>query len=161
MVRALLVLILPPLLTALWLAGWPVPPGAGRSVVDEVAVSQSLGGIPDEGFQRAYAPRPLRFPEDHGPHPGFRNEWWYFTGNLSAPGGRRFGYQLTLFRIALAPAATVADSAWRSHELYMGHLALSDVEGRRHHAYERFARAALGLAGAGVRPLRVWLEDWR
>ena len=37
-------------------------------------------------------------------HPGFRTEWWYFTGNLDGPGGRRLGYQLTVFRNALAPA---------------------------------------------------------
>ena len=46
--------------------------------------------------------RRVHFPADHGPHPDFRTEWWYFTGNLAAD-GRRFGYQLTLFRTAVAP----------------------------------------------------------
>lgn len=37
------------------------------------------------------------------PHPDFRNEWWYVTGNLADAQGRQFGYQLTLFRIAYCP----------------------------------------------------------
>ena len=48
-----------------------------------VAVSSALGGDDNAGYQRAYAPRPFRFPADHGPHPEFRNEWWYVTGNLA------------------------------------------------------------------------------
>ena len=43
------------------------------------------------GFERADAPRQFAFPADHGPHPDFRNEWWYVTGNLDGPQGRRFG----------------------------------------------------------------------
>ncbi|MBE0603181.1 MAG: carotenoid 1,2-hydratase, partial [Deltaproteobacteria bacterium] len=53
------------------------------------------------GFALATAPRAFRFPDDHGPHPEFRHEWWYFTGNLKDPDGLRFGYQLTFFRFAL------------------------------------------------------------
>lgn len=56
-----------------------------------------------EGFARADGPRDFAFPADHGPHPDFRLEWWYFTGNLEGADGRRFGYQLTFFRRALAP----------------------------------------------------------
>ncbi|HEY8452405.1 MAG TPA: hypothetical protein VIL54_09395, partial [Natronosporangium sp.] len=39
-----------------------------------------LGAGEDDGFERAFEPRPLRFPADHGSHPTFRTEWWYFTG---------------------------------------------------------------------------------
>jgi predicted secreted hydrolase len=53
-------------------------------------------------------PRPFTFPADHGPHPEFRTEWWYFTGNLTAEDGREFGYQLTFFRSALTDSATFA-----------------------------------------------------
>ncbi len=42
---------------------------------------------PAEGFERALAPRAFVFPADHGPHPGFRAEWWYFTGNLATDAG--------------------------------------------------------------------------
>src|SRR5690606_38578439 len=54
------------------------------------------------GFARAHSPRPFDFPADHGPHPEFATEWWYFTGNVATRTGRRFGYQLTFFRKALS-----------------------------------------------------------
>jgi hypothetical protein len=43
------------------------------------------------GFAIAAAPREFAFPQDHGPHPDFRQEWWYLTGNLTATDGERFG----------------------------------------------------------------------
>jgi predicted secreted hydrolase len=42
----------------------------------------------------------------------------------------------------------------------MAHLAITDVEGKRFVSAERFARGALGLAGATAPPLRVWVQDW-
>ena len=133
----------------------PLPPPSR-----DVAVSSALGGANSAGYQRAYAPRPFDFPADHGPHPEFRNEWWYVTGNLADATGRSFGYQLTIFRIALSPTAPPADSPWRVNQVYMGHFALTDVAGNRHYHFERFSRGALGLAGAHATPFRVWLEDW-
>ncbi len=124
-------------------------------------VSSALGGGDNAGYQRAYQPRLLQFPTDHGPHPDFRNEWWYVTGNLADAQGRQFGYQLTLFRIALSPTAPVADSIWRSQQVYMGHFALTDVLGQEHYGFERFSRGAAGLAGAQAAPFRVWLENWQ
>lgn len=130
------------------------------SAPQNIPVSSALGTDDNTGFQRAYQPRLFQFPTDHGPHPGFRNEWWYATGNLADATGRQFGYQLTLFRIALSPTAPVADSAWRTHQIYMGHFALTDVANQQHYTFERFSRSALGLAGAQATPFRVWLEDW-
>lgn len=132
----------------------------GKSVRQVIPVSAALNEDSLQGYARAYQPRPLVFPEDHGAHPDFRTEWWYATGNLAAEDGRRFGYQLTLFRIALSPNAVSGASAWHSRQLYMGHFALTDVAGGQHHAFERFSRAAVGLAGTRARPWKVWLEDW-
>lgn len=127
-----------------------------------MTVGSALGGDNTDtaGYDRAYQPRPFVFPADHGAHPSFRNEWWYVTGNLMDATGRPFGYQLTLFRIALAPTPPLTDSAWRTQQIYMGHFALTDVQGKKHHAFERFSREAIGLAGAQLKPLRVWLDDW-
>jgi predicted secreted hydrolase len=93
----------------------------------------------------------------------YQTEWWYYTGNLVAGGGQRFGYQLTFFRRALAPPTlrTERESAWATDQVYMAHFALTDVDGRSHRAFERFARGAAGLAGAQAAPYQVWLEDWR
>ena len=124
-----------------------------------LAVVDALGGS-TAGFTRAMAPRPFVFPADHGPHGEFRTEWWYYTGNLHAADGRHVGFQLTFFRIALAPAAIVRASAWASREVYMAHFALTDTAGRRFGAWSRLSRAALGLAGAQAPPFRVWVDDW-
>ncbi|HUF76976.1 MAG TPA: lipocalin-like domain-containing protein, partial [Longimicrobiales bacterium] len=111
-------------------------------------------------YARALAPRTFDFPTDHGPHPDFRSEWWYVTGNLTATDGRDFGFQLTIFRSALAPEAPVTGSAWGTNQAYMAHFTVTDVAERGFHVHERFARGAVGLAGATTEPLRVWLEDW-
>jgi predicted secreted hydrolase len=119
-----------------------------------------MGGEAGAGYARATRPRPFLFPEDHGPHPEFRTEWWYLTGNLEGPEGEPYGFQFTLFRSAVDPTPPSSSSAWASHQVFMGHFAVTDGRGRTFHAFERFSRQALGLAGATASPLRVWLEDW-
>ena len=135
-------------------AAVPDPP---RMMVTEVLAGDSVG------FARADRPRAFVFPRDHGIHPDFRTEWWYFTGHLRADAGGEFGFQLTFFRSALtpAPSATPDGSAWRPRDIWMAHLAIGDFGGGVFRPYERFARGALGLAGASATTLDVWLEDWR
>ena len=115
----------------------------------------------DESFPRAVEPRVFSFPADHGPHPEFRNEWWYITGNLDSTTGRRFGYELTIFRFALAPRRPASSSAWRSNQVYIAHLAVTDPEEDRFLTDEKFSRGAAGLAGATAKPFAVWIDDWR
>ncbi len=54
-------------------------------------------------FRIATAPYTFVFPRDHGAHPGYQSEWWYFTGHLHARDGRRFGFELTIFRFGIRP----------------------------------------------------------
>lgn len=129
--------------------------------ISAVAALSASGAQSAEGFARALAPRPFDFPADHGPHPNFETEWWYFTGNLQTAEGRRFGFQLTFFRRALAAEDLSRESAWATRQLYFAHFTLSDIEGRSFHSFERFARGALGLAEAGATPFRVAIEDWQ
>ena len=135
---------------------WPSPRAPIRA---SLAVREALGEE-RAGFARVLVPRPLSFPADHGPHPDFRTEWWYYTGNLKTAGGRHVGFQLTFFRVALAPADEQRPSAWATRQLHVAHFALTDTVGNRFHAASRVSRAALGLAGAEASPFRVWLEDW-
>jgi predicted secreted hydrolase len=115
--------------------------------------------LENRGFAQALEPRNFEFPADHGPHPDFRHEWWYVTGNLDGAGGERFGFELTFFRFALA-ASVEASSPWRTRQVYMAHFAVTDVAGKGFHFAERLSREALGLAGAQATPFRVWLENW-
>jgi predicted secreted hydrolase len=112
------------------------------------------------GFARADGPWQFAFPDDHGAHPAFRTESWYFRGNLVADTERRFGFQLTFFRLALQPEPPPSPSAWATNQVYRAHLALTDRAQNQFRAFERFSRAALGLSGATKAPARVWLENW-
>ncbi len=135
---------------------------SGAAETSGVAVGEAMRGD-TTGYARADRPRTFSFPADHGPHPDFKTEWWYFTGNLNTAQGRRFGYQFTVFRIALAPPAardTTRSLGWAADQFYMAHLTLADVEEKKFYAFERFSRGAAGLAGAEGGPMRVWLEGW-
>lgn len=121
-------------------------------------------------FDQALAPQELQFPRDQGPHPDFRQEWWYVTGNLDSAAGERFGFELTVFRFALAPTAptsTVSSqpaaqgSQWRTRQIYLGHFAITDVARHRFRFAVKLSRGALGLAGADADPFAVWVGSWR
>lgn len=111
-------------------------------------------------FRSVFAPRRFEFPRDHGAHLEFQTEWWYFTGNLMSEDGRRFGYQLTIFRRGLAAGEEQRDSDLAANHLYFAHFALTEEQLDRHLAFERYSRGAGGLAGAETTRLRAYLEDW-
>ncbi len=140
-----------------WLALRPRPAAQPAQGIAQAAA------VDTAGFARAQGPRPFSFPQDHGPHPEFQTEWWYYTGNLQSAEGRRFGFQLTFFRRALLPPGRLAARAsdWAAGQVYMAHFALSDVDGGQHQAFERLQRGAAGLAGAQAAPFQVWLDDWQ
>ncbi len=100
------------------------------------------------------------FPGDHRTHPGYRNEWWYFTGSLEAEGepGRRLGFQLTFFRVGLAPAVPPLDSAWAATDAVMVHAAITDVAAGTHRFSEVLWRAVPLLGGfpAAPDPVLAW-----
>ena len=86
-------------------------------------------------------------------------EWWYITSVLETDAGRKFGVQFTVFRRALAPDMEKADS-WRSGQVYMAHVALSDVSRKHHYDEERLSREHEMLAGASDSPFRAFVENW-
>ena len=119
--------------------------------------------LDDDGFRLALPPFEFRFPADHAAHPAFRTEWWYYTGHL-ASGARRFGYELTFFRVGLprlgaSSGASQGGSAWRARQVIFRHLALSDESGARFLSDDRAERQALDLAGADSTRYLVWLGD--
>ena len=116
-----------------------------------------------EEFAQARPGTELRFPRDHGSHPGFRIEWWYLTANLTDANGRPFGVQWTLFRFAVQPPGESANlTPWQDKQLFMAHLGLSSSTD--HVGFQRYARGGDhgGIAQAGVRaePFAAWLDDW-
>ncbi len=65
-------------------------------------------------------PQPVVLPRDDGPHDRL-TEWWYDTGHLVATDGRRFGFEMVIFRAERGDFPV----AWASH------LAVTDEAGQR------------------------------
>ena len=65
-------------------------------------------------------PQPVVFPRDDGPHQRL-TEWWYDTGHLVAEDGRRFGFEMVIFRAERGDFPV----SWASH------LAITDESGQR------------------------------
>ena len=63
-------------------------------------------------------PQPVVLPGDDAPHDRL-TEWWYDTGHLRAADGRRFGFELVVFRAERGGFPV----SWASH------LALTDETG--------------------------------
>lgn len=132
-------------------------PGPGQAFDVTAALS---GEEQAAGYRRVTGPEPLAFPRDHGPHPGYRHEWWYVTGNVTTDSGRHFGFQATLFRFNIAPEMPARESHLATNQLWMAHMAVTDTRAGAFHHRERFVRGAAGLAGGSARPFRVHAEDW-
>ncbi len=109
-------------------------------------------GTTADGFALPDPATQFSFPQDHGPHPDFRIEWWYVTANLSAGDGREFGVQWTLFRNAISPGGAESDQIW------MGHAAASTPDAHFH--AERFARGGFGQAGVTASPFEAFIDEW-
>lgn len=119
-------------------------------------------------FQQALPGYRYLFPRDHGAHPAYQTEWWYYTGHLTAEDGRTFGYELTFFRRGVNRAeqpqygspSSQPSSRWRIHDLYLAHFALTDLAQGQFRYAEKISREGLGKAGAEQDRLRVWIDRW-
>jgi len=118
--------------------------------------SQARGA---DDFPEVVTGHPLRFPQDYGAHPDFRNEWWYVTGWLDDASGQASGFQVTFFRNRTR-VGEANPSRFAPHQLLFAHAAIADPRhGRLRHA-QRAARAGFDLASALEGTTHVWIGDW-
>lgn len=110
-------------------------------------------------YQSALPGYRFEFPRDHFSHPSFQTEWWYYTGNLTSSDGHAFGFELTFFRQGVSREPT--GSAWDIRDLFLAHLALSDLDSGKFYHWERVNRAGPGLAGADGASQRIWNGNWQ
>jgi predicted secreted hydrolase len=151
---------------AVWIAASPptaTPPSTPAPTDAATATSTSTASATSAAsatWEQPTADRTWRFPEDHWAKPSFRNEWWYFTGHLEdvADPARRFGFQLTFFRVGVLPRAPDLDSAWATRGAAMAHAAVVDLATGEHRFSEVLWREVPPLAGFGVHPdpLLAW-----
>lgn len=117
------------------------------------------------GYRLAVPGYHFQFPRDHFNHPQFKTEWWYYTGNLQAANGHRYGFELVFFRQGAEEyarqAASRNPSAWRVEDYFLAHLALTDIDGHRFRYLQRVNRAGPGLAGVNFEKGRIWNGNWQ
>jgi predicted secreted hydrolase len=122
----------------------------------------AAGGEDAAGWRRAEPGWKFDWPRDHAVHRDFKTEWWYFTGNLRAADGRRFGYQVTFFRQGIrAPGERAAvQSRFVVDDLKFGHFTITDVGAKQFHFSQKLLRGAFGEAGFGDVKKLTWLGGW-
>jgi len=101
-----------------------------------------------------------QFPRDHFNHPEYRTEWWYYTGNVHASDGHRYGFELVFFRQGQDRKPSGNPSAWRLDDLYLAHLALTDIDAGHFLYRKRLNRAGPGIAGVSFEEGRIWNGNW-
>ncbi len=122
----------------------------GLIVLATAAVAQYRTALPGYRFE---------FPRDNFAHPDFQTEWWYYTGNVTAEDGHRFGFELTFFREGVHPTDE-SSSPWNIRDIYLAHLALSDLDGGVFYHTERLNRAGPGIAGIDESKQLIWNGNW-
>lgn len=124
--------------------------GLAMSTVTNAAEQEYKSALPGYKYE---------FPRDYFNHEEYQTEWWYYTGNLRAADGHRFGFELTFFRQGVSRSNNT--DPWFVHDVWMADLALSDVAGQRFYHEERLNRAGPGLAGADAAGGLVWNGNWQ
>ena len=107
------------------------------------------------------APYEFEFPRDHGSHDDFATEWWYTTGHLTTSDNHRYGFELTFFRVRAGEGAGAPLTAWDLRNLELAHFAITDIDGKQFHYYEKLNRASKFTANAAAGYLDVFNEGWR
>lgn len=121
----------------------------------------SVGLAHGGDYAHARAGYRYEFPRDHGSHPDFRTEWWYFTGNVADAKGERFGFKLTFFRNRMAPpGADTPASPLAATQVYLSHFAVTAIDRGAHANFERIGRAALGQGHASETDFDVACQEW-
>jgi predicted secreted hydrolase len=100
------------------------------------------------------------FPRDHGSHPDYRTEWWYYTGHLRTQSGKRYGFEVTFFRVGITESGARATN-WDLQDLMPAHFAITDVAAKDFRYYEKLNRASPFTADAARGRLDVFNEGWR
>ncbi len=134
------------------------------SLAAALIVSSSLILRPSalgSGFRQALPGYEFAFPRDHGSHPQYRTEWWYYTGHLRTEEGKRYGFEVTFFRVSVSAPGVPQTSRWDLQSILPAHFAITDLAAKDFRYYEKLNRGSVFTAGAAEGKLDVFNEAWR
>ncbi|MBA3857730.1 MAG: carotenoid 1,2-hydratase [Cyanobacteria bacterium PR.3.49] len=115
----------------------------------------------DSYYKKALPGYKFSFPRDHASHEVFKTEWWYYTGHLKADDGKKYGYELTFFRSGVSPSERVNTKTKAPSNVYLAHFAVSDINNKKFHFYEKLTRSGLSLGTASSSVLHIYNDGWR
>lgn len=115
----------------------------------------------DKFYKKALPGYKFAFPRDHASHEDFKTEWWYYTGHLKSEDGKRYGYELTFFRSGVSPSEKSQAKRKERANVYLAHFAVSDVNNKKFHFFEKLTRSGLSLGTASSSVLHIYNDGWR
>jgi len=115
----------------------------------------------DSFYKKALPGYKYSFPRDHASHEAFKTEWWYYTGHLKSDDGKKYGYELTFFRSGVAPSEKAKTKSNAPSNVYLAHFAVSDINNKKFHFYEKLTRSGLSLGSASSSVLHIYNDGWR
>ena len=119
-------------------------------------------GLPanSKSYKKALPGYQYKFPRDHCSHEEFKTEWWYYTGHLKSEKGKKYGFELTFFRVGLDPNVETNNNPWSLKNVYLAHFAISDLNKKRFFYSQKLNRSGVNVAGARSDIPYVFNENW-
>lgn len=111
-------------------------------------------------FKLALPGYKYQFPRDHASHDEFKTEWWYYTGHLKSVAGKKYGFELTFFRIGVEEPNVPQKTPWQLNNYYLAHFAITDENNKKFHYFEKLNRSGVNAAGAREDAFYVFNEGW-
>jgi predicted secreted hydrolase len=108
--------------------------------------------------------KPLILPDDGVAHYWAQNEWWYYTGHLTAEDKREFGYELTFFKRITnedkVPEFFIPIPAyWLKDVGMLGHFAVTDLQNKKFKA-EEINNFIFSRSKADEKKYDVMIDKW-
>ncbi|HIA51882.1 MAG TPA: carotenoid 1,2-hydratase [Candidatus Melainabacteria bacterium] len=117
--------------------------------------------VTDNFYKKALPGYKFSFPRDHASHEDFKTEWWYYTGHLKSEDGNKYGYELTFFRSGVSPSEKSQSKDKDHSNVYLAHFAVSDINNKKFHFFEKLTRSGLSLGAASKSVLHIYNDGWR
>ncbi|MGC8768913.1 lipocalin-like domain-containing protein [Calditerrivibrio sp.] len=110
-----------------------------------------------EDFRKLNRNDQVSLPQDLYYRGDYKSQWWYFTGHLTATGGKKYGFEFTIFVVNLNKIDY--KSKFGLNRIYISHLAITDIDNKKYYFEDDTSRGAHNEAFADSGRLFVKVFD--